>query len=76
MAQSYSTRPAEAVDAAELVQGRDGQAMVVGVDVSKADLGWYRAGPTGRSFGRSACGSRARSGWASSCCGNWARAGA
>lgn len=38
MAQSYSTRPVEAVDAAEVVKGRDGQALAIGVDVSKADL--------------------------------------
>ncbi|MCG3124469.1 MAG: hypothetical protein GIKADHBN_02933 [Phycisphaerales bacterium] len=38
MSQSYSTRPVEAVDAAELVKGRDGQALAIGVDVSKADL--------------------------------------
>ena len=38
MAQSYSTRPVEAVSAAELVKGWDGQALAIGVDVSKADL--------------------------------------
>ncbi len=38
MAQSYSTRPVEAVNAADLANGRDGQALAIGVDVSKSDL--------------------------------------
>lgn len=38
MAQSYSTRSVDVVETTILVQGRDGEALIVGVDVSKADL--------------------------------------
>ncbi|MCI0674946.1 MAG: transposase [Phycisphaerales bacterium] len=38
MAQSYSARTLSSVNIASLAQGRDGQAVVIGVDVSKAEL--------------------------------------